>query len=292
MSEIMEAPSDATNYHLEHQRSKNKFKFTSFPDYVCKVQQLSFSHTVETASEGKALKTGVKKQNLSRAFSCCTASSNSPKPSRVSNVAVKLPPLHASRRRQQATNSQLKISACQDSNCSKDSPLRPTSFDGSKLTLQETSLHRASSFPLINDCTDKITALQNVTMKSKRAVMSKSPYLQPLVHKTYWKEGSSLDRSPKLQRKKKMRQKVNSTAPADKQDNKRINPVIVTKKCSVNEANSLPIPRITLRTATPSVSEDLSLSLTGQFTARGQLAAELDKLNKDIQDIVLSVEHM
>jgi len=57
------------------------------------------------------------------------------------------------------------------------------------------------------------------------------------------------------------------------------------------EVATLTIPYITLRTATPSGSEsDLSASLTDQFAVRKQLAAELEKLNREVHDIVVCVD--
>lgn len=301
MSEIMEAASDPRP--ADRDRRKNKFKFTSFPDYVRKVQQLSSSQSVTTAnSEGKQLPSGI--HNLSRAFSCFTTSSNSPNlPCKTSDAVKKprLPPLHASRRKQQVKKLQLKSCTGQEDTTSSNnsSPLRPTAFD--HLRTQEVAIYRASSFPLINDCTDcsKATTAQNT--KPKRPVMSKSPYLQPLVHKSYYhKESSSVVKTPKGQWKKRVKQqKVNITdddptvatmheAPEDKQEESH------TKDESHNKDNSsLLIPSITLRAATPSAnSDDMSTSLVDQFTARKQLADELDKLNREIQDIVVSVEQV
>ena len=268
MSEIMETSS--SDAHSDRHKGKNNFKFTSFPDYVRKVQQLSFSQAV-TANGSSEGKSGIKKQNLSRAFSCCTASSNSPSLPCKTSDAVKqprLPPLHGSSRRQPVKKLQLKSSADTSSN---NSPLRPTAFE--HLRTQEIPIHRASSFPLVNDSTDS----SKVDNKPKRQVTSKSPYLQPLVHKTYYHKPT-----PRVQRRKRARhQQLNTTTAAEDEHS----PV-------ENTTTSL-IPSITLRVATPSSNnDDWSTSLADQFTARKQLAAELDKLNREIKDIVVSVEQV
>lgn len=270
MSEIMEASS--SDAHSDRHKGKNKFKFMSFPDYVCKVQQLSFSQGVTTNGSSES---GIKKQNLSRAFSCCTASSNSPSLPCKTDDAVKqprLPPLHGSRRRQPVKNLQLKSSANQENASSNNnSPPRPTAFE--HLRTQEIPIHRASSFPLVNDSTES-----SKVEKPKRQVISKSPYLQPLVHKTYYHKPT-----PRVQRRKRARhpQPNTSTAAGTSED----------KHLPVENTTASLIPSITLRVATPSSnSDDWSMSLADQFTARKQLAAELDKLNREIKDIVVSVE--
>ena len=266
---------ETSDAYSDRHKGKSKFKFTSFPDYVRKVQQLSFSQAANSGSgEGKTLPSGTKKQNLSRAFSCCTTSSNSPSLPCKTSDAVKqprLPPLHGGPRRQQVTKLQLKSSQDNTSNSSNNnSPLRPTAFE--HLRTQEIAIQRASSFPLVNaDSTDG----GKVASKPKRQVISKSPYLQPLVHKTYYHKAT-----PKIQRRKRARQQLNTTAVTGTSEDKH----------STIEATSL-IPCITLRSATPSSnSDDLSMCLADQFTARKQLAAELDKLNREIKDIVVSVE--
>ena len=273
MSEIMETTSDA-----HHSRSKNKFKFTSFPDYVRKVQQLSFSQTTTISNgEKKTLPGGIKKQNLSRAFSCFTTSSNSPNlPCKTPDVVKqpRLPPLHAGRRRQ-VKELQLKRSpnSHQDntgSGSNDSTPLRAPAVE--HLRTRDVAIHRASSFPLVSD-SSKVTPVQHVKPKQ---VMSKSPYLQPLVHKTYYHK-----QTPKGQRRKRVKQQQKLTTATDRLDEPAISDGV------------LPVPSITLRAATPSSnSDDMSTSLADQFTARKQLAAELDKLNKEIQDIVVSVEQV
>ena len=272
MSEIMEASS--SDAHSDRCKEKNKFKFTSFPDYVRKVQQLSFSQAVTAANGSSEGKSGIKKQNLSRAFSCCTASSNSPSlPCKTSDVIKqpRLPPLQGSGRRQPVKKLQLKSSASQENASSNNnSPLRPTALE--HLKTQEVPIHRASSFPLVNDSPDG-----SQVHKPKRQVTSKSPYLQPLVHKTYYHKPT-----PRVQRRKRARQQqqLNTTLAAG-----------TSEEQHLTVENTPSIPSITLRVATPSSnSDDWSMSLADQFTARKQLAAELDKLNREIKDIVVSVE--
>lgn len=268
MSDVMEPTSDVCS---DHHKSKNKFKLTSFPDYVRKVQQLSFSRSV-ASNDGK---TGSK--NLSRAFSCFTTSSNSPNlPCKITDTTKpRLPPLHESRR-QHARQLQLKCSdSTGDAGSSCSSPARPIAAN--HLRTQEVVIQRASSFPTI-DCTECSKA--STVRKCKRPVMNKSPYLQPLVHKSYYhKETISTDKT-KGQRKKRVKQQkdglaVNTETSEDKQEQNTL----------------LLIPSITLRAATPAANnDDPSTSLADQFTARKQLAAELDKLNREIQDIIVSVE--
>lgn len=295
MSEIMETASD------DRHRAKNKLKLTPFPDYVRKVQQLSFSQTAgtvtttsTTTSEEKTLPSGIKRQNLSRAFSCFSTSSNSPNlPCKTPDTVKhsRLPPLHACRRRQQTKKLQLKSSAVQENgslfnnstSSSQQPSQRPIAFD--HLRTQEASIHRASSFPFTNtDCPD------SKAVAKPKWQMSKSPYLQPLARKSYYqKEANSCDKSPKGSRKKRVvkQQKLNTTD----------NPIAVDTVHEVSEGeqndNSLQIPSITLRAATPLAnSDDMSTSLSDQFTARQQLAAELEKLNREIQNIVVSVEQV
>ena len=280
MSEIMEATSDSRRDALTR---KNKFKLTSFPDYVRKVQ--SFSQSVTSSNcEGKKLPPGAKRQNLSRAFSCFTTSSNSPNlPCKTSDASKqpRLPPLRASpsQRRQQVKNLQLQSSTGQETTSS--SPLRPTAFDELR-TPQEVAIQRASSFPL-TDCTECSKA--SGVAKPKRPMMNKSPYLQPLIHKRYYHKEAA-DKTPRGHRRKRTRQQKDSMTTTHE---------MLDKQETSKDDGSLPIPSITLRAATPSAahSDDMSTtSLVNQFTARKELAAELDKLNREIQDIVVCVEEV
>lgn len=291
MSEIMEATND-TRQQDAHTR-KNKFKLTSFPDYVRKVQTFSQSVT-NNNGDGKKVPPGAKRQNLSRAFSCFTSSSNSPNLPCKTSEAVKqprLPPLHVSRRRPQVKNLQFKPSSEQEA--TNSSPLRPTAFD--ELRSDEVAIQRASSFPLTNctPCSGKAastTIACSTVTKPKRPAMSKSPYLQPLVHKSYYHKEAE-HKTPKGQRKKrtKQQQKTMSTCTVEECTTHEISDKQETSKIT----ESLVIPSITLRTATPSShGDDMSTCLVDQFTARKQLAAELDKLNREIQDIVVSVEQV
>ena len=270
MSEIMETTNSA------HHRRKDNFKFTSFPDYVRKVQQLSFSQASSCDSE-KAAPSSVR--NLSRAFSCFATPTNSPSlPCKATDAGKpRLPPLHAGKKQQVK---QLEFKCCSQGNTSStdDSPLRPKPFG--HLREQELAIHRASSFPLV-DSKDGKRMDKSPGTKPKRQSMNKSPYLQPLVHKTYYHK-----ETPKGQRRKVKQQKLNSTTVETSSGD---------KQYSMAEAvdDSLLIPSITLRAATPSGScDDTSTSLADQFTARKQLAAELDKLNREIQGIVMSVEQV
>ena len=281
--------SSSSDAHSDRHGGKNRFKFASFPDYVRKVQQLSFSQavTVNSSGEGKTLPSGIKKQNLSRALSCFTTSSNSPNLPCKTTDAVKqprLPPLHASRRRQQVKKLQLKCSTSQEtassSSSTNNSPLKPTASE--HLRTQKLAIHRASSFPLVNDSTDG--KAYNVTSKPKRLVVNKSPYLQPLVHKSYYHKPT-----PKVQRRKRVKQQLNATGTSEDKQNTTIDSAV---EDTTANASSL-VPSITLRAATPSSnSDDMSMCLANQVTARKQLAAELDKLNREIQDIVVSVEQV
>lgn len=299
MSEIMESSSNA------HHRRKSKFKFTSFPDYVRKVQQLSFSQsqgqpmvTTDAAdSDGcKAMQAGSKKQNLSRAFSCFSTSSTSPNlPYKTPDHATackkqqKLPPLRRSGGTEQVKDLQLNLSISQETTSS--SPLRPIE----QLKSQEIPMYRASSFPLVSDSSsgdDKATpgSSQNVSgTKCKRQMMNKSPYLQPLVRKSYYHTVTgSVGNCLKAQRKKKVKQQCNTANLSH--DTSVVHSKGEETNLSIVDSTSLLIPSITLRAATPSAnSDEMSTSLLDQFTARRQLAAELDKLNKEIQDIVVSV---
>ena len=271
MSEIMETTNSA------HHRRKDKFKFTSFPDYVRKVQQLSFSHANNIGDTEKAAPSGVKKQGLSRAFSCFATSTNSPSLPCKANDAGKprLPPLHVGKKQQ------VKLKCCSraNTNSTDDSQLRPKPLD--HLRGQELAIHRASSFPLVDSRADGKGTEKSPDAKPKRQAMNKSPYLQPLVHKTYYHK-----ETPKGQRRKVKQQKLDTTTVETSGD----------KQCSKAEAaitNDSLIPSITLRAATPSGScDETSMSLADQFTARKQLAAELDKLNREIQGIVVSVEQV
>ena len=279
MSEIMEASNDTRGPR------KSKFKLTSFPDYVRKVQAFSQSATSNNG-DGKKLPPEAKRQNLSRAFSCFTSSSNSPSLPCKTPAAKqpRLPPLHVSRRKQQVKNLQLKPSTGEET--TNNSPLQPTAFD--ELRTEEVAIHRASSFPLTSctGCSKAAVTVAHVA-KPKRAAMSKSPYLQPLVHKSYYYYKEVDHKTPRGHRRKRTKQqhKVMMSTGDDCTTYD-----IPDKQETSLDTGSLLIPNITLRAATPSAHSDNASSLVDQFTARKQLAAELDKLNREIQDIVVSVE--
>ena len=265
---------------------QNKFKLSSFPDYVRRVQQISRHHSVSSDDGGQLplQPTRGKKQNLSRALSCFKTSSNSPMLTRppARPRATTLPPLHGTTMEGSGkNNNQSKIRPhCSNSSSSGD--------------ILPHSLHRASSFPQM-DPKPAVIKADNV----------KSPYLQPLVHKPYYRKQAALT-SPmttKTSRKVQMRNKsdcrTRSHTIHDISDEKQTASPCVDKLPIATTLNELPvatttsltIPSITVRAATPSVSElELSTSLLDQFTARNQLAAELEKLNREVHNIVVCVE--
>ena len=269
--------SAATSSHKSGRR--NKFKLSSFPEYVRKVQQISSNQSV-TANRGLVplQLTRSKKQTLSRALSCFETSSNSPLLNRspARPRAATLPPLHNSLGAAEGFGKTNKLSKTTQpykeclTNCAgTSSPL---------------AIHRASSFPQIDP--------KPVCQQQK--VKNKSPYLQPLVHKPYYRKQlaprTDSSRSPKNSRTSKTDSRTRSHTIHEISDEKQRESTCMDKPVA-KEVATLTIPYITLRTATPSGSEsDLSASLTDQFAVRKQLAAELEKLNREVHDIVVCVD--
>ena len=261
---------------------RNKFKLSSFPDYVRKVQQIACNQSV-TVTRGQVplQQTRDKKQNLSRALSCFETSSNSPVLTRppARPRAATLPPLHINGH----GNTAGKINKLPKTTLPHKDCLITCSGSSSPLSSSDHHLHRASSFPQIDP---KPVGHQQ---KGK----NKSPYLQPLVHKPYYLKQLPLtnktSRTGRIQAEKTKTDSrtrshtIHEIIPAEKQN-----------ECMdklVAPTTTLTIPSITLRAATPSSTEsELSTSLIDQFTARKQLAAELEKLNSEVQDIVVCVE--
>jgi len=264
---------DAAQSHQSGRR--NKFKLSSFPEYVRKVQQITCNQSV-TANRGPLQLTRSKKQNLSRTLSCFATSSNSPLLSRPSARprAATLPPLHNSSEVAEGFGRTNKLSKtarpCKD---------RLTTWSCTRSPDDHHSLHRASSFPQIDP---KPVGQQQ---KAKK----KSPYLQPLVHKPYYRKQVALtaSRSPKNSRTSKtVDSRTRSHTIHEISDKKQDESTTMEKPTT-----TLTIPSITLRVATPSSSEsDLSASLTDQFAVRKQLAAELEKLNREMHDIIVCVD--